>query len=136
MYDKLISCLERKAAFFQNQSQLVVSAAIPNFPTVNSFWVTQLRTQWKSKRRADIRSPCRIRKGIGAQTEGWFSKQNRTSSRRLFRVQSVTTYEPDPSSDDDRFRFARLPHHQIVRRGPRHHRAVAIDRREHRRGHS
>jgi len=54
IYDKLISCLERKgiSAFFQNQSQLVVPAAIPNFPTVNSFWVTQFRDQWKSKRRA------------------------------------------------------------------------------------
>ena len=48
MYDKLISCLERKriSAFFQNPSQLVVSAGIPNFPTVNSFWVTQVREQW------------------------------------------------------------------------------------------
>src|SRR5205807_7173052 len=40
----------------------------------------------------------------------------------------LTVYEPDPSVDNDGFRFARVPHHQIGWRGARDHRAVAVDR--------
>src|SRR6185503_9327245 len=47
-----------------------------------------------------------------------------------------TIYEPDPSVDDDHFRFARLSSHQIIRCSARDHCEVAVDHWQHRREHT
>jgi len=64
MYDALVKYLEQRGffTFFQNLDQLVISAGIPNLPTVNSFWVTQLKGQWYLSRwlPAVYRIPARV----------------------------------------------------------------------------